>query len=127
MDANIWIDGWIPWHIIHQPRWRMKVLKFSSIHPWYILGVLCGQYACDPLDWLPVQWCINLTHGYIGGLKGVLKPIWMIGVHGISHTNQGNSKKYASFYPSIHGPWYILGVLCGQYGCYMLLKLLEVD
>ena len=62
-----------------------------------ILGVLCGQYLYDPLVWLFVQWCINLTHTVTDELREVLESIWMIGVHGISYTNQGKGKKCASF------------------------------
>ena len=28
---------------------RIQVPQFSSIHPWYILWMLCGQYRCDLL------------------------------------------------------------------------------
>ena len=96
--------GWSSWYITHHPRQRMKVPQFSFIHTWYILCILCGQYGCDPLDWLPVQWCINLIHAYIDEFRGVSTHVCMVGSHSTSHTIQeGLSKKCASFHPSTHG------------------------
>ena len=43
------MNGWSAWYITHHPRQRMKVTQCSSIHPWYILWMLWGQYGCDPL------------------------------------------------------------------------------
>ena len=56
--VNIYIDGWSSWYITHHPRQRTKVPKFFylTIYLWYILWILCGQYGCDPLAWLLVQW-----------------------------------------------------------------------
>ena len=64
---------------------------------------------CDSLAWLHVQWCINLTHEHIDELRVVSTLVWMIGVHGTSHTNQGNSKKCASVLPSmLVQPWSVV-------------------
>ena len=46
-DVNTYMDDSSSWCITHHPQ-------FSSIHPWYIISVLCGQYTCDPLAWLLV-------------------------------------------------------------------------
>ena len=99
--VNTSMTGWISWYITHHPRQEQEVCQFSYIHPWYILRVLCGQYACYYLSWLLVQWCINLTHPPIDGLTWVSTPVCMIGVHGTSHTTQDKSKKCASVHPSM--------------------------
>ena len=88
-------------HIYHMSFWCMgKVSQANHIptkakarsvsvffHPyWSILEVLCGQYGCYPHVWLLVQWCINLTHVPSHEFGGVSTPVWMVGVHGTSHT-----------------------------------------
>ena len=82
----------------------MKVPQFSSIHPWYILWILCDQYRCDPFPCLFVQWWTNLTNVSIDELRGMSIPVWMIRAHDISHTIKGNSKKCPSFhsFPMLH-------------------------
>ena len=60
----------------------------SPIHPWYIIGVLCGQYGCYPISWFIVQWYINPTHAHINELRGVSTIVWMVGAHDTSHTIQ---------------------------------------
>ena len=90
----------------------MKVPQFTFIHCWYILWMLCGQYGCNPIVLLLVQWYINLTHVSIHELMEVSTLVWMVGAHGTSHTIQGmsRSKKCASFCPTIHGTsfkWYV--------------------
>ena len=77
----------------------------------------------SPFPWLHIQWCTNLTHAHIDGLAWVSIPVWMVELHGISHTIQGRSKKCPSFYLVIH-IWYISWVLCDQYGCDPLVWLL---
>ena len=55
-DANTCRDDLILWYITHHPRKRPDVSQFLFIHPWHIIGVLCGQYdGYDPLAWLLVQ------------------------------------------------------------------------
>ena len=64
-----------------------RVLVF--LHPCLSIHVvLCGQYGYDPLVWLVVQWCINLTHAPINELRGISTPRWIIEVHDTSDTNQ---------------------------------------
>ena len=64
---------------------------------------------CDPLTWLHVQWCIKLTLEHTDGLRLVSTGVWMIGIHGTSYTNQGKSKKSASFLPSMMvQPWSVV-------------------
>jgi hypothetical protein len=50
---------------------------------------LCGQYGCDPLAWLLIQWCINIIHVPFDGLRVVPKSALIVGAHGTPHTIQG--------------------------------------
>ena len=94
---NICMDAWRSWYITYHARQRLKMCQvFSSsmlVHPcsdvwpvrmWSPCLVTCAM-VYEPHPW-PTD-----------GLRGVSKSIWMIGAHGISHTNQGKSKKCASF------------------------------
>ena len=86
------MDGWSPCYVKHHQRQEQKFCKFSSIHTWYILWVLCGQYAYGPFAWLFVQWCINLIRAHIKELRGVSTSVWVIEAHGTACTSQGRAK-----------------------------------
>ena len=96
--------GWLE-HMVYHTLSKAEAKGVSVFfHPcWSILGVLCGQYGCDSLALLLVQWCIKVINTPTDGLRGMSKSTWMVGVHGASYTNQGNIKKCASFYPFTHG------------------------
>ena len=88
--------------------------QFSSIHPWYIIGVLCGQYGVVPLlgcscnvrPTSPMHTLMNwegCQHFYI----------WLeLMVH---HTPSNVETESVPVF--FHPCWSIFGVLCGQYGC----------
>ena len=86
---SIYIYGWLGLMVHHTLSQAITRSVSVFFHPcWSILGLLCGQYECDPLVWLRIQWCINLTHASIDELRGVSRPICVVGGHGISHTIQ---------------------------------------
>ena len=87
-DGCEYMYEWLEFMVHYTPP-KTKVSQFSSIYPWKIHGVLYGQYVCDPLVWLLMQWCINITHEPIDELIGVSTHAWIIGAHGSSHTTQG--------------------------------------
>ena len=89
----------------HTPSAKAEAENVSVFFPpcSSILWVLCDQYGCDPLVWLLIQWCINLTHVPKDGLTAVSTPVWIVGAHGTSYTIQGRWWKCPSFHPSTHG------------------------
>ena len=100
----------------HTPPAKAEAENVSVFFPpcSSILWVLCDQYGCDPLVWLLIQWCINLTHVPKDGLTAVSTPVWIVGAHGTSYTIQGRWWKCPSFHPSTHGTSF---GMYDQYGC----------
>ena len=95
--------GWLKLMLYHTPFKTVSKYVPVFFPPCSsIFWVLFGQYGCDPIAWLLVQWCINLTHVHTDGLKGVSTLVWMVGAHGTSHIIQGRGLKCPSFHPCTH-------------------------
>ena len=81
---------WLELMVHHTPtKARARNVSVFSHPCWSIHGVMCGEYRCDPLAWLHVQWCINPTHAPIGELRGMSTHVWIFGAHGTLHITQG--------------------------------------
>ena len=91
---------------------KMKVPQFVSILPYTILGLLCGQYWCDILAWLLVQWCINPTHASIDEPRVVSTYVcgWLELMVMVHHTQSkaraGNVPGF--IHPSMVHPWSVV-------------------
>ena len=103
------MQQWLEFMVHHTPCKVEAKHVPVFIHPWCpIICVLYIQYVFDPLAWLLVQWCINLTHALIHKLTMISIPvwIWMIGAHDTPHTIQGRWWKCLSILPSMMvDPW----------------------
>ena len=92
--------------VYHSPSKANTKSVLCFINPcWSILGIVCGQYRCDPLVILLVQWCINSDIHTLMSWVGCQHMYEWLELMVQYKPSKAENKSARLF---IH-PWYILG------------------